>query len=259
MDKKEFVIRGSKVSLSIIPIIGSLYSEVIGYMESERIEKRLVKLEQVCFMHKLPLDEIIERISSFNEHEYYVLRNNLKYLLTSATPEGAEVLNQAVVSYIKYDSSRHFTEIISEIISNLNCDDLLLLSKLKNLIESGFDQKSKNAKLDSLKTDNQAGRWKDRVVIFGEYTIFYNDFIEYCGYFKNGDHYSLDILINSKIIDSAGNKSTDLATEARAFLKLQSIGVLTLDIVSTVGSLSLINIDKIHITEFGKELFKYLE
>ena len=69
-------------AMSEIPIVGGVIAEVIGCLDQRYIEKRLSKLERTVRSLDILMSDFTERLYQLekDEHKYYVVRNNLKFL-----------------------------------------------------------------------------------------------------------------------------------------------------------------------------------
>ena len=124
-----------KLTFGKIPIIGSWIFEVKDYIEIKHIIYRIQALEDTVEKLGYDLDTCRSNLSSLanNEHKYYVVRNNVKHLLTTALPETTDALNRAIIEIImqdKYDMAEHAAEIIRQ----LNSVDILTFSLIKRFL-----------------------------------------------------------------------------------------------------------------------------
>ncbi len=151
-------------------------------------------------------------------------------------------------------------EEICEIISQLNVNDLNLMKKIKNYIDSE-KQESKLFKQDEIlkSKENESGLKKivfqDRNMILDDkYTIFWKEFERYYD-LKSGE---MGLILLFKTKNENGMESDEWARIGRSFLKLQNLGVLELECINTVGTINVLNIDRFHITLFGREILEYI-
>jgi len=106
----------------------------------------------------------------------------------------------------------------------------------------------------------QEGNLRDRNMIFGKNTVFMKDYHDYLGREFNGNYPKIDLLLSQKIVNHDTNEPYyDLAYESRALVKLESLGVLILDSVSTLGLSSRLNVERFHLTVFGQKLLTYIK
>ena len=89
----------------------------------------------------------------------------------------------------------------------------------------------------------------------GEYTIFWQDFMEY--YHVNGVG-DMSFMLNEQLMADKKELVYDWAYISRAMIKMQNLGILQLDFISTLGTVSQFNINRLHVTVFGQQLIKYI-
>jgi len=103
----------------------------------------------------------------------------------------------------------------------------------------------------------------DRSIVYPEgKTIFWKEFASSIGLPQNVSY--MGHLLNKSLtrINEEGEhlgEVMDYAYVARSIMKLQSLGVLQCDIIMTLGTTSLNNIDRFHITFFGQKLLEYID
>lgn len=119
-------------AMSNIPIVGGVITEVIGCLDQRYIEERLSNLERTVRSLDILMSDFTERLYQLekDEHKYYVVRNNLKYLCLSALPETVDSFNRALIEIIMSDQPT-MAEYACEIIKQLNADDISLLRNIK--------------------------------------------------------------------------------------------------------------------------------
>ncbi|MCY6370249.1 hypothetical protein [Clostridium ganghwense] len=257
MNKRNLAVSASKVGLSLIPLVGSLYNELILYFDEKRINGRFQRIEDKLNKYELSIEDISKIIEKFKDHEYYVLRNNLRNVITTSLPETVETYNNALIEYIMDESNRSMNEEVSEIISQLNKNDIELLKRLKKFINSDFKQIEKEKCYEKHEKTSE-DKFVSRNIIWGNNTIFLKDYRAY--YLENSDDFpSVDLLMNIGFKDSKNNPYYYFAYESRSLIKLQNLGVVSLDFISTLGTISSGNIDRIHISIFGEKLLNYIE
>ena len=99
-------------------------------------------------------------------------------------------------------------------------------------------------------------RRHDRNVIFGENTIFWKDFTNYFHLVNVDD---MGLILNQLGKNENGEEVYDWTYLIRSMLKFQSNGVVQLEFVSSLGTISQNNINRFHITLFGQKLLEYIE
>lgn len=95
----------------------------------------------------------------------------------------------------------------------------------------------------------------DRSVIYGINTIFWTDFTDF---YKLVNIYDMGRILNEAGKNEDGIEVYDWAFLIRALLKMQSKGVVQLEFVSSLGTISQNNIDRFHITIFGQNLLEHI-
>jgi len=119
----------TKGLIAMIPIVGSVLAELIGYADSRYVDKRIQTLEQAVLDLGIKMDDFIERLRSVedDEHKYFVVRNNIKHLCLSALPETVDMFNKALIEVIMKDEYG-MAEYATEIIKQLNSEDIAILN-----------------------------------------------------------------------------------------------------------------------------------
>ena len=69
----------------------------------------------------------------------------------------------------------------------------------------------------------------------------------------------MGLILNRLGKDENGEEVYDWAYLIRSMLKFQSNGVIQLEFISSLGTISQNNIDRFHITLFGQKLLEYIE
>lgn len=118
--------------ISNVPIVGSVIAELIGYLDSKYIARRLERLERTIRSHDILLSDFTERLYDLenDEHKYYIVRNNLKHLCLSALPETVDAFNKALIEIVMSEQPT-MAEYACEMIKQLNADDISLLKSIK--------------------------------------------------------------------------------------------------------------------------------
>lgn len=126
-----------KIAFSCVPIVGSTIAELITYLDAKYIERRLTTLEDQVKKLNINLDDFTNRLIALDEdeHKYYVVRSNLKYLCLNALPESIDMLNMALIEIITQDEYG-MAEHAAEIIRQLNSEDIAVLHRMKQFILS---------------------------------------------------------------------------------------------------------------------------
>lgn len=112
-----------------------------------------------------------------------------------------------------------------------------------------------NKESTTLKKVYTPRKWYDRNIIYGENTIFWKDFTEYCKLTNIND---MGRILNEAGKNDDGFEVYDWAFLIRALLKMQSRGVVQLEFISSSGIISQNNIDRFHVTLFDQRLLDYI-
>lgn len=251
-----------KVAFSSVPVVGSAISEMINYFDAKYIEIRLKALEDAVIAQKILMKNFIDRLNDLddNEHKYYVVRNNLKHLCLEALPETVDAFNKSLIDIIMSESSE-MPEQISEIIRELNANDITFCKELKlftlNPVKTCFLEK-----IAELEKENRSGGFRDQNRIYKHgMTVFWDDFRSFlhlgdCG--KNlGDLLNIKLILNPENGDES-SETIGFAYFVKSIIKLQHLGVLQCDYITTLGTSSSNYINRFHITFFGQRLLEYI-
>lgn len=247
--------------LIVVPIIASVYSELCSYWDSNNITKRFQSLQDEVEKQGIFLENFAKRISELEEHDQYVFRNNIKHLCLTAQPETTDMLNKAIIECVMSESFG-LAEHACEILQQCNSDDILFLEMVKNFLLNEPKDEYKKTTKEALANENSGG-FQDRIVLFGEdTTIIWKDFIKPL-HVKSLDHDLGEFLSipfqaeqNGKVLEG---EITYLAQLAKSIVKLQNLSVLQCEYRATLGTISPGNIERFHVTLFGKKLLEYIE
>lgn len=245
-----------------IPVMASVANELFSFFESESTERRLHGIENELKKQGIGIESFAERISKLEEHEQYVLRNNIKHLCLAAQPETTDMLNKAIVDCIMSESFG-LAEHACEILQQCNSDDIILLKLIKKFQVNGSKEEYKE-KLSDAKKSKASGGWNDRNVIYGEdTTIFWKDFISGLNFSSSVPDLGALLSLKFQAIDENGQffgEEIDyLSHLAKSIIKMQNLSVLQCEYHTTLGTTSSSNIERFHITLFGKKLLEYIE
>ena len=102
---------------------------------------------------------------------------------------------------------------------------------------------------------------RDRDINFRNNTIKWSDFAVQVSTDGDIEKRVLGLVeyLNRKSYDDNSKPIFYLSFLGRSIVKLQSLGVIQTDFVNTLGTISLNNIDRIHITVTGQEILKYIK
>lgn len=247
--------------LMAVPIIASVYDELCSYWDSNSIKKRLQSLQDEVEKQDIALEDFEKRISELEEHGQYVFRNNIKHLCLTAQPETTDMLNKAIIESVMSEPFG-LAELACEILQQCNSDDIFFLEMLKRFQINGTKDEYKRIRNEAQANENSGG-FQDRIVLYGEdTTIIWKDFVGPL-HLKSFDQ-DLGALLsipfqakqNGQVLEG---EITYLAQLAKSVVKLQNLSVLQCEYHATLGTISPGNIDRFHITLFGKKLLEYIE
>lgn len=257
-----------------IPIIASVCNELCTFFDAKCVERRLSQFQKKIEEQKITINKLQNSIDLLNEHSQYVFRNNIKHLCLSALPETTDVLINCLISYLM-NEKQNMDEELCEIICSCNANDVELLRIIKQYMKEGervYHQKMidkyqndvremqmqlqiKHQESSTMKKVYTPHKWYDRNVIYGENTIFWQDFT---GFYKLTNIYDMGRMLNEAGKNENDFDVYDWAFLIRSLLKMQSKGVLQLEFISSTGVISQNNIDRFHITLFSQNLLEHI-
>ena len=245
-----------------IPIVSSVANELFSYFDSKSVEHRLNCLQNEIEKESIPLEEFAAKVSELDEHGQYVVRNAVKHVCLSAQPEVVDTINRAIIDLIMREPYG-LPEHVCEILQQCNADDIMLLKYIK-YFQSNGEKSTYQEKLKAVQQDvTIKGGWRDRSYFYGENnTIFWEDFVKI---FPIRDTITdMGIFLNRKFVKKgeAGESNSEIiefAFLAKSIIKMQSLSVLQCDVKSTLGTMSINDIDRFHITFFGQKLLDYID
>lgn len=234
-------------------------------------------------------ESINNAISSLSEHNYFTLRRDLRYLFTDAQPELLDPLIDTIIEFIYGDKEddnngkstdhqsveseskdvRSMSEEVLEILTSFNAHDIDLLRAIKQFQKKG-DQSEKKKLIQKAKENEKSqteyrdmstlsfpSKYNDRIIIRGENTIIWKDFTMYLG--LSAEKSPFERLLTEYPVNQERKPVLDYAYLARSIVKLQNLGLFETDVQSTLGIISTLNIERIHITVFGKEIMRHIK
>jgi hypothetical protein len=93
-------------------------------------------------------------------------------------------------------------------------------------------------------------------------TIFWDDFIKFVLNDDNANITDMGVLLNRELLaiseDGGQQLTTEIAYLPRSIIKLQALGALQYDFVTTLGNSSPNFINRFHVTFFGQKLLEYI-
>lgn len=271
-----------------VPLITFAVKRVCGLMSPDDIVKRIKKIEKKLEDNKVSVDEFKRQISKLCNHDRYVVSNNLNKILIDSIPEIVDVYISLFIEMIMNENQRTQYEELCEIISQLNANDIKTLSMIKDYIQNGSREfyelnkiehekqrlknieirknnkliEKENKQIDLMNTNNNLRKIKkltiepfqDRNLDIGTKTIFWKDFMK--TYEVNIPEMGLALLYEGT--DENNQPTIFWAYVIRSFIKLESLGLISLDNIATLGTTNSLNIDRFHISVFGELLLKYI-
>lgn len=271
-----------------VPLITFAVKRVCGLMSPDDIVKRIKKIEKKLEDNKVSVDEFKRQISKLCDHDRYVVSNNLNKILIDSIPEIVDVYISLFIEMIMNENQRTQYEELCEIISQLNANDINTLSMIKDYIQNGSREfyelnkiehekqrlknieikknnkliEKENKQIDLMNTNNNLRKIKkltfesfqDRNLDIGTKTIFWKDFMK--TYEVNIPEMGLALLYEGT--DENNQPTIFWAYVISSFIKLESLGLISLDNIATLGTTNSLNIDRFHISVFGELLLKYI-
>lgn len=272
-----------------VPLITFAVKRVCGLMSPDDIVKRIKKIEKKLEDNKVSVDEFKRQVSKLCDHDRYVVSNNLNKILIDSIPEIVDVYISLFIEMIMNENQRTQYEELCEIISQLNANDINTLSMIKDYIQNGSREfyelnkiehekqrlknieikknnkliEKENKQIDLMNTNNNLRKIKkltiepfqDRNIDIGTKTIFWKDFMK--TYEVNIPEMGLALLYEGT--DKNNQPTIFWAYVIRSIIKLESLGLISLDNIATLGTTNSLNIDRFHISVFGELLLKYIK
>lgn len=237
--------------VSEVPLVGGIVSEIWGYIESKAIENRIDLIEEEIKKQNLTNDIFKEFIEKLDEHKYYFVRNNFKYYFLNCIPESTRELCQSIIKYIKSEDDE-LQEEICETIQQLNVHDINFIEILNAYLTEGIKDEYTRMKneLESSLNDEKS-KYHDRNIIYSNYTVFMKDINNFLKF----KEWSLVDMLNGEFTKNE-NKTLDVLYFGKSIIKLQNMGLLQTDFVVTMGTASVNNIDRIHVTLLGQKVLE---
>ena len=270
IDVSSSVFSAINPAFSSLTIITYAINSAIGYVSEDNIINRIKKFEKKLSKKKISIKEFQEKVVNLTEHNEYVVRNNLINVLLNCIPESVDIYISVLIDLIMNQENTIHEE-ICEILSQLNKNDLILLSMINFYRKNGkneyyyeYIEKNKeigdktcheNQEYDLSNQNTKLVKFSDRDNIYKTNTIFWKDFTEQF----NVSTIELGQMLLSEGKDEDGNFTMQWAFLARAFIKLERLGLIQMDIQNTLGTINFLNIDRFHITLFGHNLLYYID
>ena len=220
--------------LATITIITFVIRQIIAFASPDDIVPRMKKFESKLAKKKITIEDFKTKASNMTEHNSYIARNNLNYILVNCIPETLDVYIELWIDYIMKDT---------------NEKKLARKETIKKLKEQQVKDNTTKNNSRYIKTN-----WVDRDIIIDGKTIFWKDFSNH--YELNVNEMGYMILMNGVL--ESGKETMIWAYYVRSFIKLDRLGIIQLDSNSTLGTINSLNIDRFHITLFGEQLLNYI-
>lgn len=259
---------------SAIPLITYGIRRVFGLISNRDIANRINKIENQLKNNKITIDEFKEKIATMDEHKRYFASNSLNDIILKAIPETVDIYIKLFIEYIM-DINCNEKEELCEIVSNLNSNDIKTLKMIKTFLLTGekdeFNKrviKREREKIEREKERKEIQEYNanennkikkldfdffDRSLILENITIFWKDFCSFCEYpIVPLNYYSLgQVGLKSKKYDG---KSLALSLQ-----KIERLGLIQVDYLATLATISSQNIDRFHLNEIGRKLIEYID
>lgn len=248
--------------IAAIPYIGGVINEVIAYHDEKYINARLQQLENNLGLCEKTIDDLKERILNFDEHQYYSVRNNIRYLLTEAPREATPPFIRSLLDSI-FNDEYSVPEMICEMIKQLNATNINFIKQINLFIAENGD-KMEEQYIASRITKKDSLGFRERNYHFPRSTIMWEDFcnLKLPESFGNRTmQFEGLMLIN---FDATSFESTTVSPEYFNFLgysliKMQRLGIIMTEFITTLGTVNPSNINRFHITGFGHLLLGYVK
>ncbi|PHU34404.1 hypothetical protein [Pseudobutyrivibrio ruminis] len=241
-----------------VSLITGLINELIVCYDAAQLEKRLNMLEEEIKRRDVKIESLQEKVNDLEEHSYYALRNNIRYFCSSSYPEVAAVYSKCIVDYL-LKQDHEMEEEICEILQQCNSNDIQLMHLVKEFVYSGKHEMAEEEKKKIIKDVDDINKgvkkYRDRSYIYGDYTIFWNDFMKECHVDNVTD---MTIMLNKQLEADGKRLVYDWAYLSRSIVKLSNLGVLQLEYRNMLGTNSPFNVDRFHVTLFGQKMLEYL-
>lgn len=253
---------------SIIPIFVYAVNRTLGLASEEYITERIKKINEKLEEKKININDFKEKMLNLSQHNEYIVLNHLRNIILTCIPEMVDIYIEVLLDFIMKKEYKEKEE-ICEIVNQLNRNDLELLKMIKEYSKNGkkeFYNKNQEKEDKKIKDKNEIINNKNQtfkrvnfvdrnVVINNRYTIFWKDFEKY--YELQSAEMGLILLFNT--IDENDKPSNKWAYIGRSFIKLQNLGIIEMDYINTTGNINSLNIDRFHVTLFGKIILSYIK
>ena len=244
-----------------IPIFTYSVKRAVGLISGSDIIERIKRIQKQLEKKKITTEEFKGKIFKLDEHGRYYITSAIQNIIMNCPPETVDIYISIMIDYIMKEQ-HGLEEELCEIIKNMNPMDLFVFQEIKTFMQKG-DKTEYNIRLskkikedeDNNKTNNSRKIiFRDRNIILDEHTIFWKDYSNYVGF----PDAPLNYLSLFEAVDENKKETYIGALEAKSIVKLDEMGLIQLDYVSTLGTVNKLNIDRFHITIIGKKFLNYI-
>lgn len=236
-----------------IPVIISVFNELITFTDGQIVEERLQELENMIKEMQIDLKHFKEKVEHLEIHDQFVLRNNVKDLCLSALPETTEIRAMVIIEFVM-GTQHELGEEICEIATQLNKNDMDVLFRIYDIVNDEAITKRRKTQAQEKIEKNKGERWKDRIFYVPEKTVLWADFLGQ----DTDDVPQFSDMIIQHWKTANGDEDYSFAMMCRALLKLQRLGVIDIDTQMLMGDSPINNIQQFHLTVFGDKLLEYV-
>lgn len=217
-----------------IPVIAGVCNEIWGWNDASNIEKRLLEFQKALDEKNIEMEEFRNKVNILEEHDQYVLRNNVRYLCISALPETTDALIDSMIDLIMKEEQHGINEEVCEILQEFNAIDIKLMRMIKDYRGTNLQEE-----------------------VQFSHVITWNEFLKNC--LKIDDPLEGTAFLISRITREDGSENYDYACYVRSLLKMQKIGVVNIYLATTLGRISQNNIDCFLVTLFGEQVLEHIK
>ena len=246
-----------------MPLFCYVINLVIGYVSEDNIVKRINKIEKKLITKKIDLQEFKNKIMELSEHNEYIVRKHLINVILNSVPETVDIYIEVIIDLIMKQETSIYEE-LCEILDNLNSNDTELLCMIKQYQRKGvrtkynshyLNENNQITKENSEQKREGIIRFENRNIFLKDNTIFWEDFSE--TYDLYSSEMGFPLLIETED-EHSEQKSIKWAFLIRSFIKLERLGILQMDYITTVGTINPLNVERFHLSLFGKKLLEYV-
>lgn len=249
--------------IKIIPVVISVFNELIMFCDAREVEERLADLEAKVEELEIGQEQFIDAVNVLNCHDKFAFRNYLKSYCLETLPEVTDAMIYALIDFAMGQKSG-IKEEICEILKQFNAIDIKCMKRIKSIVnDEEITQKRRNEALAVIE-DQKGKNWKDNVIYIPKQTVMWEDFIEYKGsrtdekgktseWIPNVDELMLINYVNER------KEEVVISQSSRSLIKLQNLGVLIIYNTMRLGDSSMFNIHKFILTNYGLKILEYIK